>query len=63
MELVTALLVGLLGTGCGDPTARARGAMVDSQIAARGVKDARVLSVMREVPRHLFVPAEQVAEA
>jgi protein-L-isoaspartate(D-aspartate) O-methyltransferase len=35
----------------------ARQQMVDTQIAARGVKDERVLSVMREIPRHLFVPA------
>ncbi len=32
--------------------------MVERHIAARGVRDARVLDVMREVPRHLFVPAE-----
>ncbi len=30
--------------------------MVDLQIAARGVKDERVLAAMRSVPRHLFVP-------
>lgn len=30
--------------------------MVETQIAARGVRDARVLDAMREVPRHLFVP-------
>ncbi len=30
--------------------------MVDLQIAARGVKDGRVLAAMRSVPRHLFVP-------
>ena len=33
-----------------------REAMVRDQIAARGVKDDRVLQVMRELPRHLFVP-------
>jgi protein-L-isoaspartate(D-aspartate) O-methyltransferase len=38
-------------------------AMVDKQIAARGVKDARVLDAMRSVPRHEFVPREQVDEA
>jgi len=32
--------------------------MVETQIAARGVGDERVLSAMRRVPRHLFVPAE-----
>jgi protein-L-isoaspartate(D-aspartate) O-methyltransferase len=30
--------------------------MVSEQIAARGVRDARVLDAMRRVPRHLFVP-------
>jgi protein-L-isoaspartate(D-aspartate) O-methyltransferase len=35
----------------------ARRRMVETQIAARGVKDERVLAVMREIPRHLFVPA------
>lgn len=30
--------------------------MVESQIAARGIHDPRVLFAMKEVPRHLFVP-------
>ncbi len=30
--------------------------MVDEQIASRGVKDQRVLAVMRKVPRHEFLP-------
>lgn len=38
-----------------------RDAMVDYQIVARGVHDARVLSAMREVPRERFVP-EPLAE-
>lgn len=33
-----------------------RHAMVDEQIAARGIHDKRVLDAMRNVPRHLFVP-------
>jgi protein-L-isoaspartate(D-aspartate) O-methyltransferase len=33
-----------------------RHAMVETQVAARGVRDARVLEAMREVPRHSFVP-------
>jgi protein-L-isoaspartate(D-aspartate) O-methyltransferase len=33
--------------------------MVDEQIVARGVRDARVLEAMRKVPRHAFVPAER----
>jgi len=40
-----------------DEFLRARLAMVADQIAARGVKDARVLDAMRSVPRHEFVPA------
>jgi protein-L-isoaspartate(D-aspartate) O-methyltransferase len=32
--------------------------MVESQIKSRGVKDARVLSAMLKVERHLFVPKE-----
>ena len=36
---------------------RERKMMADSQIRARGVRDARVLSAMEKVPRHLFVPA------
>jgi len=45
----------------GDPRQDAfrqtRLAMVAEQIAARGVRDARVLDAMRAVPRHEFVPA------
>lgn len=33
----------------------ARKKMVETQIAARGIRDPRVLQVMREIPRHLFV--------
>jgi len=41
----------------------ARESMVREQIAARGVRDTRVLAAMRKVPRHLFVPAEMVPSA
>ncbi len=34
---------------------KARERMVETQIAARGIKDPRVLAAMRKVPRHLFV--------
>jgi protein-L-isoaspartate(D-aspartate) O-methyltransferase len=37
-----------------DRTRRER--MVECQILRRGVRDPRVLAVLREVPRHLFVP-------
>jgi protein-L-isoaspartate(D-aspartate) O-methyltransferase len=33
-----------------------RDRMVDEQLVARGIRDSRVLSAMRTVPRHLFVP-------
>ena len=34
---------------------KARERMVETQIAARGIRDPRVLAAMRKVPRHLFV--------
>jgi protein-L-isoaspartate(D-aspartate) O-methyltransferase len=45
-----------------DP-ARAREAMVVSQIEGRDVRDPRTLAAMRKVPRHLFVPPALAAEA
>ncbi|HSB60975.1 MAG TPA: protein-L-isoaspartate(D-aspartate) O-methyltransferase [Vicinamibacteria bacterium] len=47
----------------GGDYAREREAMVEEQIAAREVRDARTLAAMRKVPRHLFVPAASVREA
>ena len=41
----------------------ARLRMVDYQIAARGIKNKRVLAAMKTVKRHLFVPAEYRALA
>lgn len=38
----------------------ARKRMVEEQIAARGVLDPRLLAVMESVPRHLFVPADDL---
>jgi protein-L-isoaspartate(D-aspartate) O-methyltransferase len=37
--------------------------MVERQIRARGVEDARVLGALAAVPRHLFVPADVVEQA
>lgn len=37
--------------------------MVDRQLSARGVHDARVLAAMAAVPREAFVPAAQVSSA
>jgi protein-L-isoaspartate(D-aspartate) O-methyltransferase len=42
-------------------TLRAR--MVETQIAARGIRDERVLAAMRKVPRHEFVPAGMARHA
>lgn len=36
----------------------ARHRMVEGQLAGRGIHDVRVLDVMREVPRHRFVPED-----
>ena len=49
-----------------DPTSTSdarRERMVERQIAARGVRDERVLRAMREVPRHRFVPAQLASAA
>lgn len=43
--------------------AKARDSMVVTQIIARGVRDARTLQAMREVPRHRFVPPALLKEA
>ena len=42
---------------------RLRRQMVETQIRARGVTDERVLAAMLEVPRHLFVPIAERAQA
>jgi protein-L-isoaspartate(D-aspartate) O-methyltransferase len=45
-----------------DPWAQPRAALVDG-LAARGIRDDRVLAAMRRVPRHEFVPSELRARA
>jgi protein-L-isoaspartate(D-aspartate) O-methyltransferase len=40
-----------------------RARMVDEQLRARDIRDARVLDTMRTVPRHLFVPDSQQSGA
>jgi len=42
---------------------QARQRMVEVQIAARGVRDKRVLAAMQNIPRHLFVPAQMLPYA
>ena len=46
-----------------DVWTRQRQRMVDEQLRPNGIKDARVLDAMRTVPRHLFVPEPQRAQA
>ena len=43
--------------------AHLRKKMVDEYVAKRGVRDARILQAMRDVPRHLFVPSVGAAKA
>ena len=71
MIVRAALVLALVGWACGPAEdaadegtfARARGRMVSDQIEARGVKDPLTLASLRKVPRHLFVPAAEAAEA
>lgn len=42
---------------------QARRDMVTTQLARRGISDSRVLRVMGEIPRHLFVPEKQQTSA
>ena len=46
-----------------DPYLQKRTAMVRDQIEREGVTDPRVLTAMRDVPRHLFVPSSFRAKA
>jgi protein-L-isoaspartate(D-aspartate) O-methyltransferase len=47
----------------GDDVLQKRHDMVEKQIVARGVSDARVLNAMRSIAREKFVPDEYVAQA
>ena len=49
--------------GGGADYAAERAKMVDRQIAERGVSDQRVLSAVRKVPRHEFVPDSEKRNA
>jgi len=64
--LAAALGGGLFFSGCSrasDVYEPKRLEMVERQIAARGVKDPRVLEAMRTIPRHLFVPEAEMPHA
>jgi protein-L-isoaspartate(D-aspartate) O-methyltransferase len=57
--LICALLLSLALTVWGaEDYAAARRRMVSEQLAARDIKDPRVLAAMGQVPRHLFVPPD-----
>jgi len=43
--------------------AKQREEMVKRQIENRGIKDSATLAAMRKIPRHLFVPKDQMAHA
>jgi len=45
------------------PRADERKAMVERQIAARGIHDQRLLTVMLEIPRHHFIPPQYIGAA
>ncbi len=46
-----------------DPYTKQRLEMLHSQIIDRGIKDKKVLNAMRNVPRHLFVPVQEIDNA
>lgn len=50
-------------TGKNDDMTEERNEMVREQIQARGISDTRVLQALRDVKRHLFVPAESAEDA
>lgn len=50
-------------SGVADPFADARQRMVETGILGWGISDPDVIAVMGEVPRHLFVPAEDLDQA
>jgi protein-L-isoaspartate(D-aspartate) O-methyltransferase len=62
---LAAVVVAVAGCGAAtqDQDSRRAALMVDRQIRAEGITDARVLAAMREVPRHRFVPPERAAQA
>jgi len=66
VTVLAAVLIALFGSQCISAQIdfqEARKRMVEDQIRARGVRDARVLQAMGSVPRHEFVPEEYRASA
>lgn len=52
-----------LNASRGDARLAERLRMVEEQLVRRGIRDARVLAAMRDVPRHAFVPEAFAPEA
>src|SRR5512134_151288 len=65
IRLLFALLtfVSVLPLQASDPFFEKRQQMVEHDIRARGIKDAKVLEVMQKVPRHLFVGEQMRSRA
>lgn len=57
------ILLIVIFSGFDDPFKSARERMVNLQIRARGIKNEKVLTAMRKIPRHLFVPKSRINEA
>lgn len=65
MEVVTGAMGWLRPTEppSEESLARMRRIMVEEQVAARGIRDVRLLAAMREIPRHRFVPRSLAARS
>jgi protein-L-isoaspartate(D-aspartate) O-methyltransferase len=64
--LFATLIMGACGPGFAQPQGNREGErarMVNDQLRARDITDQRVLDAMSKVPRHLFVPEPQRAQA
>ena len=61
--LILSILTGSLMLSQTDKYSSLREKMVKEQILDRGISDRATLSAMKKVPRHLFVPADVIAEA
>jgi len=61
--MVLLIFLAALAISAADPYLAARREMVEHDLRGRGIRDARVLKVMGEVPRHLFVDERYRGEA
>jgi protein-L-isoaspartate(D-aspartate) O-methyltransferase len=58
LAILIVLLIMMWGCRQSERYGALRESMVEQQIAARGIRDSRVLAAMRRVPRHEFVPPD-----